>query len=160
MDADFDMDDDGNVRPLPQKRAPYRPGEGRPAGYSPKKAQAMADRIAAGEEDPTLDPESEDGRISTSVKTQIAKARKETALAGLNELELQIKSGQYLPREAYREATATVLAALSQGLRSLPDMLERDFGLAPEVLIQIETAIDESLATVADTLALFTEKKN
>ncbi|WP_315127222.1 DUF1441 family protein [Comamonas antarctica] len=159
MEADFDLDNDGNVTQLPPTRKPYRPGEGRPAGYSPKKAQEVADKLAAGAEDPDEDPESDQGRLTTSVKLSMAKARKEVALAGLNELDLKVKSGQYLPRAAFREASATLLAALSQGLRSMPDTLERKFGLQPEVLEFIEGVVDESLATVADGLALFTETK-
>lgn len=120
----------------------------------------MRERLESGTQDESPDPESDDGKLSTSVKTAIAKARKETALAGLNELELKVKSGQYLPRDAYQQATATLLAALSQGLRSLPDTLERRYSLAPDVLEDISAAIDESLSTVAETLALFTEVKN
>lgn len=88
----------------------------------------------------------------------MAKARKETALAGLNELQLKVKSGEYLPRAAYQEATATLLAMLSQGLRSLPDTIERKLSVSPDVLQMIEAAIDDGLNEVADTLALFAGK--
>ena len=84
-----------------------------------------------------------------------AKARNEAAKAGLNELELKIKSGEYLSRSAYREASATLLAELAQGLRSLPDTLERKFGLSPEALLHVEKTIDEAMQAVADGLELF-----
>ena len=159
MEADFDLDESGQVRPTSKPRR-YQPGMGgRPAGYSPGKAKEMQERMEAGETPDEDDPESEEGRLSTSVKTAIAKARKETALAGLNELDLKVKSGQYLPRDAYQQATATLLAMLSQGLRSLPDTLERKCNLPPEALEMVEAVIDESLLSIADTLALFTESK-
>lgn len=108
-----------------------------------------------------MDESSEEAaQLSASARTAVAKARKETALAGLNELALQIKTGEYLPRAAYQEATATLLAMLSQGLRSLPDTLERKCNLPPEALELVEQVIDEGLNEVAQTLALFTEVKS
>src|SRR5574344_1261026 len=157
MHADFDLSPDGDLvervvrkpfTPPPQNKG------GRPHGYSPKKAAEVKARMEAGELD-DVDPASEDGQMATSVKHAIAKARKETALADLNELEFKIKSGQYLPRSAYREATATLLATLSQGMRSLTDTLESKFGLAPEVLEQIDAQVNESLNNIAETLAMF-----
>ncbi len=162
MNADFELGDDGEVIDLPGfRRGFHRPEGGRPPGYSPKKAKEELQRQdAAGDLDLDDDePDSETGRLSTTVRTARAKARKETALAGLNELQLKVKSGEYLPRAAYQEATATLLAMLSQGLRSLPDTLERKYSLPPEVLELIETTIDDSLSHVAETLALFAEAK-
>lgn len=160
MHADFDLGADG-VTELPPgfRRGPYMPRGGRTPGYSPKKAAEMARRIDAGGEVGDEDLESSDGQLSLTTRHLLAKARKEAALAGLNELQLKVKTGEYLPRAAYREATATLVASLSQGLRSLPDTLERKFGLPPEVLQDIEAAIDESLNSIADELALFTEAK-
>ena len=164
MHADFDLGDDGSVSDLSGfRRGFHRPEGGRPPGYSPKKAAAEQARLealaVAGEDDADFDPDSEEGRLSTTVKMAMAKARKETALAGLNELQLKIKSGEYLPRAAYQEATATLLSMLSQGLRSLPDTIERKFSVAPEVLQLVEETIDSSLNHVAESLALFTEVK-
>lgn len=160
MDADFNLGEDGSLDELPEgfRRGFYRPEGGRRPGYSPRKAKELQDRIVAG--DDTLgDPDEEASNLSASARTALAKARKETALAGLNELQLKVKSGEYLPRAAYQEATATLLAMLSQGLRSLPDTLERKCNLPPDALELVEQVIDEGLNEVAQTLALFTEAK-
>lgn len=162
MSADFELGEDGSVEELPDgfRRGFYRPEGGRRPGYSVKKARELQDRLEAGGTS-ELDEDTEDGaQLSASARTALAKARKETALAGLNELELKRKSGEYLPRAAYQEATATLLAMLSQGLRSLPDTLERKSNLPPEALELVEAVIDQSLNEIAQTLALFTEVKS
>lgn len=132
MHADFDLAPDGSVAPVRSRSGTHggaRANSGpKPAGY-------------------VKPPEGQD--------YDKAKARNEAAKAGLNELELKIKSGEYLSRTAYREASATLLAELAQGLRSLPDTLERKFGLSPEALLHVEKTIDEAMQGVADGLELF-----
>ena len=156
MDADFELDDDGEVIDLPG----FRRGFHRPTSPArPPTAPPPVRATAAPTPRDADDDADEAGRISAATKTAMAKARKETALAGLNELQLQVKSGEYLPRAAYREATATLLAMLSQGLRSLPDTIERKFDVPPDVLQLIEATIDASLDHVAESLALFSEAK-
>lgn len=125
-----------------------------------KKSRELQDKIESGDTASMDESSEEAAQLSASARTAVAKARKETALAGLNELALQIKTGEYLPRAAYQEATATLLAMLSQGLRSLPDTLERKCNLPPEALELVEQVIDEGLNEVAQTLALFTEVKS
>lgn len=78
------------------------------------------------------------------------KARNEAAKADLNELELRIKSGEYVARVAVREETATALSTLAQSLRSVPDNLERKLGVSPEVAEEVGRLIDEALNDVAD----------
>lgn len=156
MNADFDLGPDGEVQDIGFRRTMYKNPGGRPRGYSPKAAKELQAKIEAGEDLEADDPESQEGQLSTAVKKAVAQARKETALAGLNELELKIKSGEYLPRAAYREATATLLATLAQSLRSLPDVLESRAGLQPAVLEIVDAAVTEVLDNIADTLALFT----
>ena len=163
MHADFDLGEDGAVEELPPgfRRGFYRPEGGRRPGYSAKKGRDLQDKIEAGGDTSDVGEDTEEGaQLSASARTAVAKARKETALAGLNELELARKSGEYLPRAAYQEATATLLAMLSQGLRSIPDTLERKCNLPPEALELVEQVIDEGLNEVAQTLALFTEVKS
>lgn len=163
MSADFELGEDGVVEELPPgfRRGFYRPEGGRRPGYPPKKSRELQDKIEAGTDEGTADESAEESaQLSASARTAVAKARKETALAGLNELALQIKTGEYLPRAAYQEATATLLAMLSQGLRSLPDTLERKCNLPPEALEMVDQVIDEGLNEVAQTLALFTEVKS
>ena len=132
MHADFDLSPDGSVAPARSRSGGHggaRANSGpKPAGYVPPEEKIDFDK---------------------------AKARNEAAKAGLNELELKIKSGEYLSRAAYREASATLLAELAQGLRSLPDTLERKFGLSPEALLHVEKTIDEAMQGVADGLELF-----
>lgn len=132
MHADFDLAPDGTTSPVLPRVGGHggrREGAGRkPADYEPP----------------------EDAKNYNA-----AKARNEAAKAGLNELELKIKSGEYLSRAAYREASATLLAELAQGLRSLPDTLERKFGLSPDALLHVERTIDEAMQAVADGLELF-----
>ena len=79
-----------------------------------------------------------------------AKARNEAAKADLNELDLRVKSGEYVSRAAVREATATALATLAQTLRSVPDNLERELNIAPDLADDIGKRIDAALDEVAD----------
>lgn len=149
MDADFDLFDDGSIRPV-SKRGGKREGAGRKPGYSPKKRE----QIESGE----VDPESSDIPEATRIAFRKAKAvaDKEEALANQAWLKFQIDSKEYLPRTAFREAAATLLAELAQGLRSLPDELERKISLPPDALMLIETTIDDRLSAVAQGLEMFT----
>lgn len=141
---------DGRAIPLPRSgRGGARPGAGRPR-------QKRAEEIQA---DAELFGDEPDEQISTAVRFDRAKARKEEALAGIHELNLKIQSGAYLPRDAYREASATALSTLSQALRSLPDLLERKHALSPEALQMVEHLVDQVLNDAANQLALFTEPR-
>lgn len=87
-----------------------------------------------------------------------AKARKEAALADMHELLFKIKSQEYISRSAVSEASATLMAALAQGMRSLPDNLERKLNIAPEVAVEIERAIDSCLAELAASMKKMTQE--
>lgn len=65
------------------------------------------------------------------------------------ELALEIERGNYLPRDAQRQAAATALAVLTQSLRSIPDNLERQMALQPEVVEAIALQIDAALSECA-----------
>lgn len=149
MSIDFELDASGNAIPT-SGWGGSRKGAGRKKGYSPKKAR----ELEVAEVGSTDDPEEV---TSTALKKAKAVARKEEALAGLNELELKIKSGEYLDRAAFREASSTLLAELAQTLRSLPDTLERKHALPPKVVLDVERTIDDALSSVAAGLAAFTE---
>lgn len=135
---------------IPNTHGGRREGAGRKPGYSPKE-QA---KVENGELD--LD----DPNISEATRTAVKKARavasKEEALAQHAWLKLRVDSGEYMPRTAYREATATLLAELAQGLRSLPDEIERKHPLPPEVLTLIEHTIDDRLNAIAEGLSMYT----
>ena len=150
MDADFELDSDGYAQVIPTHGG-RREGAGAPKGLSREQMQARSDAADAGEE---LDPDSGD-RLTIATRKAKAVALKEESIAGLRALELQVETKKYLPRDAYREATATLLATLSQALRSIPDTLERKHGLPPAALQYIEATIDEQLSSAAATLALF-----
>lgn len=78
-----------------------------------------------------------------------ARARNESAKADLNELDLAIKRGEYVPRAEVQAATATALSALSQTLRSVPDNLERTLGLSPDIAQEVGRQIDAALDDMA-----------
>ena len=154
IDADFDVLPDGRAVPLKSRtRGGARPGAGRPKKTDYSKVISEAELF--GEEPP--EPPAQQSNAS---RFDVAKTRKEEALANIHDLNFKIQSGAYLPRDAYREATATVLAAISQSLRSLPDAIERRHSVPPKVLQEIEATIDQVLAEAAENLALFTEARN
>lgn len=82
-----------------------------------------------------------------------ARTRNETAKAGLNEIELKIKSGEYIARAAVQTASATALATMAQTMRSIPDNMERK-GVAPEVCVLVERVIDEVMAGLSQELEM------
>jgi phage terminase Nu1 subunit (DNA packaging protein) len=87
-----------------------------------------------------------------------ARARHEQIKADLAELKLKVETGRYVERDAVRQASATMLATLSQALRSLPDNLERKFNLSPDVLQHIAREIDSLTDDMAQDLAMFTDE--
>lgn len=92
-----------------------------------------------------------------TVSRNISLARKEEALA-LKEatnakrlaLDYEIQRKMYLPREAISAAVATAYSTLVQGIRSIPDHLERQFGVEPKIAMEIEKTLDEALNRIAD----------
>lgn len=93
-------------------------------------------------------------RSEASKQFEAARARHELAKAQRAELALKVATGEYLPRAAYQQANATALAMLTQAIRSIPDNLERQFKLAPEVLDAISEAHDAALNQVAEQLRM------
>lgn len=81
-----------------------------------------------------------------------AKARKEAAQAATAELNFRIKAGMYLPRDSVRSSVATAFQVVVQTLRSIPDNLERRFGIQPEVASDIGAAIDEAMGELSMAL--------
>lgn len=99
------------------------------------------------------------GRKSNAVRDEsgyadyaLAKARRETALADIAELEAAKMQGTLVNRDAVRNSSAKALSTISQALRSIPDTLERRLGLAPDVIQAIEELIDESMSELAADL--------
>ncbi len=73
------------------------------------------------------------------------------------EFKLAIARGEYLPREAQKQASATALSVLTQSLRSIPDNLERTLSLAPEVVESISVQIDAALSEIATAFRVMSE---
>jgi len=127
MRADFDLSEDGSLRPS-SGHGGARPNSG------PKPYPGY-------------------GKSDDSKKLDAAKARKEAALADMHELDYKIKSGEFVSRVAVRQASATVISALAQTMRSLSDNLERR-GIPPAVCAQVDSAVNETLADAARDLEM------
>lgn len=78
--------------------------------------------------------------------------RKALADAKLREHTLSVKNGEYLPRDAYRNATAEAYARCASSIRSIPDNLERRLGLTPEQSEFAEEVIDRILGALHDEM--------
>ena len=114
--------------PSPKKhgRGGARPGAGRkPKGYVPPPMKLSYDE---------------------------SKARHEAAKAQLAELELRVKTRQYVSREVVRETIATAIAALAQRLRAVPDLAERRLALASTVVALLGSEIDDALDQAANQI--------
>lgn len=83
-----------------------------------------------------------------------AKARHESLKADLAELEVRKRQGELVERVAVQSAAATALATLAQALRSIPDALERELNLAPDVAERVGAMIDATLDDLADTFTM------
>lgn len=57
-----------------------------------------------------------------------------------------------IPAAEMSQAVTTAFAAIAQGMRSLPDLIERRCGAAPDVVEAIERVIDSEMASLADRL--------
>lgn len=78
--------------------------------------------------------------------------RKAYAQAQLAELALKVKSGEFLPRDSYRAATATAFSTCASSIRMIPDTLARKVTLSPEQADLCERVIDDILNSLADDL--------
>lgn len=85
-----------------------------------------------------------------------AKARHESIKADPADIELRERQGELVQRTAVKQAAATMLATLAQGLRSIPDTLERKLNISPELSESIGRSIDEMLDELADSLEMMT----
>ena len=88
---------------------------------------------------------------------ELAKARKESALADMHELQFKIKSGEYLPRVSVRQASAMILSTVAQTLRSVGDNLERQ-GVSADVCAKVDSILTDTLADAARDLKLLTDE--
>lgn len=78
--------------------------------------------------------------------------RRALADAKLRELELDKRRGELLPRDDVRQAAAQAFQLVAQGLRAIPDNLERHCGISTDLAEQVELLIDSILDGLADNL--------
>lgn len=84
------------------------------------------------------------------------KARHESIKADLADLALREKRGELVERVAVRNASAMALQTLAQALRSIPDALERELNLPPDVAERVGLMIDSSLDDLASSFEMMT----
>lgn len=93
----------------------------------------------------------EDGDTVTS-DYNYWKAKSEEFKARQAELEYLAKVGEYVPRAAVQQASATAMNTFVQHARSIADNLERSLGLKPEVAAAIAESIDQAMGALAEDL--------
>ena len=67
--------------------------------------------------------------------------------------DLQIRDRELIPAGDVERTVATAFAAISTGLRAIPDLLERKYGLSGEIAGNVSEALDLELEALADRLA-------
>lgn len=80
------------------------------------------------------------------------RVRHERARADALELANRRRAGELLERAEVETAASRMHHAMAQFLRSLPDMLERKCGLAPETVAALDIAIDAATLELADRI--------
>jgi hypothetical protein len=138
-------------------RGGARPGAGRPkkTTAAPEAAHAAARRAPGRPPKQPGDPLTP--RLTANETYAFERARHEKIKCDQRALKLKIESGEYIPREAVRRASAALLAQLAQAMRSLPDNLERR-GLASDWCERIEGVIDDVLDELAEGLRRMSEQ--
>ena len=81
-----------------------------------------------------------------------ARTRKERALAELRELEAGERAGRLYSRDEVLRVIAVTIAVFTEQLRSLPDLLERRAGLAPEQAEVLEHVVNAELEALRERL--------
>lgn len=67
--------------------------------------------------------------------------------------ELAEKARELIPVAEVEQAVATAYAAIAQGIRAIPDNLERRHGIDPAVAERVEEALHAEMDALADRLA-------
>lgn len=81
-----------------------------------------------------------------------AKARREKAKAELAELEVKRALGEYVERSSMQKEMASVIKIMAQGLDTLLDVLERDCGLAADVIERVQQHTDGIRESIFDKM--------
>lgn len=69
--------------------------------------------------------------------------RKAVAQSVLLEMKIRQESGELIPRFDVEQEQARILRNVALFADTLPDVIERDCGLAPEAIARVERAVDE-----------------
>ena len=83
------------------------------------------------------------GEVDPAMLTPVD--RKNLATAKLQEHQLKVRAGEYLPRESVKSASARAFQQCAQVIRGLPDAVERRTGATPAIIDQIERTVDNVL---------------
>lgn len=70
--------------------------------------------------------------------------------------ELQRSDRELIPASEVEHCVARAFSTLAQGLRSVPDNIERRTGCAPELIEAIELALESEMSAIADLLSELT----
>ena len=81
--------------------------------------------------------------------------RKQWYESEIKRRDLQVRDRDLIPSQELSQAVATAFAAISQGLRSLPDLIERRCGASAEIVEEIERVIDAEMFELAQKLGNF-----
>ncbi len=125
------MTDQSTIVPIANGHGGKRDGSGRPKGA-------------------TNIPERSDS-TGTYLK---AKAKREVYRAQMEELNYKAAIREMIPIAEVEQVIATAFSAIAQGIRSIPDHLERRTGCAPEIAEEVERLLDEEMTILADRLAV------
>lgn len=78
--------------------------------------------------------------------------RRSVAQAKILEHQLLVKNGEYLPREAFRNAVAESYARCAATIKGMPDNFEHKLGLNPAQVEFAEEVVNLTLQTLFDDL--------
>lgn len=140
---------------------PAKPGRGgaRPGAGRPRKATAAGTAFRSPTDELEARMSAEVAQPDANQRYAEARAEHERIKVDQRALRLKVESGEYLPRAAFRAATATALAQLAQHLRGVGDLLESD-GLDPEWCEKVEAEIDRALANCGNAFKATHERLN
>ncbi len=68
--------------------------------------------------------------------------------------QLAVDDGRLIPADEVEAERARVLKVLTQGLETLPDLMERDFGLPAMVVVRVEEACDKQREAIYSALTV------
>lgn len=127
----------------------------------------MKDEDMFADGDGTLDGDEpvgydEAGKVITKAKATTnsynsARARNELAKAIKNEIDALKAQGEVVMVAAVEQAQATAIQSFVQTLRTIPDILERQYGLEPRQVEAVSAVIDTALNSLAGEMQMFGE---